>query len=59
MGSPQVSRGQILGSGREYLERAWRLTTFPGLAMMATVLPVDVPGDRFRDWLDRREGPLS
>jgi peptide/nickel transport system permease protein len=53
---PQISWGEILASGREYLERAWWLATFPGLAIMATVLAVNVLGDRFRDWLDPRKG---
>jgi peptide/nickel transport system permease protein len=53
---PQISWGEILSSGREYLERAWWLATFPGLAIMATVLAVNVLGDRFRDWLDPRKG---
>ncbi len=53
---PQVSWGEILSSGREYLERAWWLATFPGLAIMTTVLSVNVLGDRFRDWLDPRKG---
>ncbi len=52
---PQVSWGEILSSGREYLERAWWLATFPGLAIMMTVLSVNVLGDRFRDWLDPRK----
>jgi peptide/nickel transport system permease protein len=56
---PQVSWGDILASGREYLERAWWLATFPGLAIMATVLSVNVLGDRFRDWLDPRKGLAS
>ncbi|MDO8478991.1 MAG: ABC transporter permease [Candidatus Rokubacteria bacterium] len=53
---PQISWGEILSSGREYLERAWWLATLPGLAIMATVLAVNVLGDRFRDWLDPRKG---
>lgn len=56
---PQVSWGDVLASGREYLERAWWLATFPGLAIMATVLAVNVLGDRFRDWLDPRKGLSS
>ena len=53
---PQISWGDILSNGREYIERAWWLATFPGLAIMATVLAVNVLGDRFRDWLDPRKG---
>ena len=56
---PQVSWGDILASGREHLERAWWLATFPGLAIMATVLAVNVLGDWFRDRLDPRKGLAS
>lgn len=46
--------GGMLGEGRDYLRIAWWLTTFPGLALMLTVLGVNVVGDWLRDYLDPR-----
>ncbi|MBI2526617.1 MAG: ABC transporter permease, partial [Candidatus Rokubacteria bacterium] len=41
-------------SGRTYLQSAWWLTAFPGLAIFATVLAVNALGDYMRDALDPR-----
>ncbi len=46
--------GSMLSDGRAYLGTAWWLTTFPGLAMMLTVLALNVIGDWLRDFLDPR-----
>jgi peptide/nickel transport system permease protein len=46
--------GGMLAQGREYIERAWWLATFPGLALMLTVLSINVFGDKVRDALDPR-----
>lgn len=48
------SWGGMLAEGREYLERAWWLVTFPGLALMLSVLSINVLGDGLRDALDPR-----
>ncbi len=47
-----VSWGSMLASGRNYLEQAWWIATLPGLAIMLTVLSVNILGDWLRDWLD-------
>jgi ABC-type dipeptide/oligopeptide/nickel transport system permease subunit len=39
---------------RDWLQRAWWLTAFPGLAMMLTVLAINTLGDGLRDVLDPR-----
>ena len=46
--------GSMVAEGRDYLRDAWWLTTFPGLAIMATVLGVNLLGDWLRDYLDPR-----
>jgi ABC-type dipeptide/oligopeptide/nickel transport system permease subunit len=42
----------MLNDGRQYLAKAWWLTTFPGLAIMVAVLAVNMTGDGLRDALD-------
>jgi ABC-type antimicrobial peptide transport system permease subunit len=50
--------GAGLNEGRLYLNTAWWLTAFPGLAIFVTVLAVNLLGNHLRDWLDpRRRGP--
>jgi peptide/nickel transport system permease protein len=44
----------MLVKGRDYLRTAWWLSTFPGLAIMLTVLAVNTLGDGLRDVLDPR-----
>ena len=46
--------GSMLSDGRAYMATAWWLTTFPGLAMMLTVLALNVIGDWLREFLDPR-----
>jgi peptide/nickel transport system permease protein len=48
------SWGGMLAEGRTYMERAWWLVTFPGLALMLAVLSINVLGDTLRDALDPR-----
>jgi peptide/nickel transport system permease protein len=48
------SWGSLLADGRDYLRQAWWITTFPGLAIMATVLAINLVGDWLRDALDPR-----
>jgi len=48
------SWGAMLADGRSYLSTAWWLATFPGLAIMLTVLSVNLVGDGLRDVLDPR-----
>jgi peptide/nickel transport system permease protein len=48
------SWGSMLADGRGYLEVAWWLATLPGLAIMVTVLGINLLGDWLRDELDPR-----
>lgn len=48
------SWGAMLASARDYLQDAWWLATFPGLALMLTILSINVVGDWLRDYLDPR-----
>jgi peptide/nickel transport system permease protein len=51
---PTPSWGGMLADGRGYLASAWWLATFPGLAIMITVLGANLLGDAVRDRLDPR-----
>lgn len=51
---PIPSWGSIMSTGRNYLERAWWLTLFPGGCLFLLVLSVNVLGDWLRDRLDPR-----
>jgi peptide/nickel transport system permease protein len=51
---PQPSWGSMLSDARSYLLTAWWAGVFPGLAIMVTVLSVNVIGERLRDVLDPR-----
>ncbi len=46
------SWGGLLASGRGYLSQAWWVATFPGIAIMMTVLSINILGDWLRDRLD-------
>ena len=46
--------GSILADGRSYIERAWWITTFPGIAIFVTVMGINLFGDWLRDYLDPR-----
>ncbi len=46
------SWGTMLADGRQYLDTAWWLGTFPGIAIVVTVLGVNIFGDGLRDVLD-------
>jgi peptide/nickel transport system permease protein len=48
---PAPSWGAMLGDGRDYVATAWWLVTFPGLALMVTVLAINTLGDRLQDRL--------
>jgi peptide/nickel transport system permease protein len=51
---PAPSWGAIMSTGREYVERAWWLTVFPGICLLGLVLCVNLFGDWLRDRLDPR-----
>ncbi len=46
------SWGGMLADGRNYITDAWWVATFPGLAIMLTVLGVNLLGDWLREELD-------
>ena len=50
--SPIVTWGLMLADGRQYINSAWWMTTFPGIAITITVLGVVFLGDWLRDFLD-------
>lgn len=49
---PTPEWGAIIADGRDYLGMAWWIATFPGLALMLTVLGFNLLGDGLRDALD-------
>ncbi len=51
---PTPTWGGMLADGRAYLSTSWWLATFPGLAIMLTVLGINLLGDWLRDILDPR-----
>ena len=51
---PTASWGSILGVAYEYIEFAWWLAIFPGLAIFAMVAAFNLIGDRLREVLDPR-----
>jgi hypothetical protein len=42
----------MIADGRGFLATAWWISLFPGLAMLLTVLAVNLMGDWLRDHLD-------
>ena len=51
---PTPTWGGMLADGRVYLSTAWWLATFPGVAILITVLGINLLGDGLRDALDPR-----
>ena len=51
---PTATWGGMLADARTYLRTAWWMATFPGLAIMLTVLAVNFVGDWVRDVHDPR-----
>jgi peptide/nickel transport system permease protein len=49
---PNPAWGLMIADGRGFLATAWWITLFPGLAMLLTVLAVNLLGDWLRDRLD-------
>jgi peptide/nickel transport system permease protein len=49
---PNPAWGLMIADGRGFLATAWWITLFPGLAMLLTVLAVNLLGDWLRDHLD-------
>jgi len=51
---PNPAWGLMIADGRGFLATAWWISLFPGLAMLLTVLAVNLMGDWLRDHLDPR-----
>ena len=51
---PTPSWGTMVADGRNVMLQAWWLSTFPGLAIVVTVLCFNLVGDGLRDALDPR-----
>jgi peptide/nickel transport system permease protein len=49
---PSPAWGLMIADGRGFLATAWWISLFPGLAMLLTVLAVNLLGDWLRDHLD-------
>ncbi len=49
---PTPEWGTMLAEAREFILRAWWVVTFPGLAILVTVLAINLVGDGLRDALD-------
>jgi peptide/nickel transport system permease protein len=50
---PQIPTwGSMLADGRAYVSTSWWMSLFPGLAIFATVLAINLLGDALRDNLD-------
>jgi dipeptide transport system permease protein len=51
---PTAEWGSMLASARSYLDSAWWMAVFPGLAITVTVLAINTAGDWLRDVFDPR-----
>ncbi len=51
---PDPSLGTMLSESKDYLNRAWWFSTFPGLSIMIIILAINLFGDGLRDVLDPR-----
>ena len=51
---PTPEWGLMLSEGRRYIRDAWWNSMFPGVAIMLTVLAINLLGDGLRDALDPR-----
>lgn len=51
---PTPEWGTMLADARQFIQRAWWVVTFPGLAILITVLAFNLMGDGLRDALDPR-----
>lgn len=49
---PVPEWGGMLSNARQYMRDAWHITAFPGLAIMLTILSLNLVGDALRDALD-------
>jgi peptide/nickel transport system permease protein len=45
----------MISEGREYIATSWWVSAFPGIAILITVMSVNMVGDWLRDALDPRQ----
>ena len=50
--TPTPSWGNIIAEGKDFLSSAWWISTFPGFAIVFTVICFNIFGDSLRDALD-------
>jgi ABC-type dipeptide/oligopeptide/nickel transport system permease subunit len=55
-GSSHLTWGQMIVLGCDFVSVAWWPVSFPGLAILTTVLAINLVGDRLHDALDPRVG---
>lgn len=59
LGAPnQMSWGFMIGAGRSFLRDAWWLVTIPGIAILLTVLSINLVGEGLNDALNPRLADL-
>ena len=51
---PTPEWGSMLAFGRDYIREFWPIVTFPGIAIMITLIAFNVLGDGLRDAMDPR-----
>ena len=56
---PTPAWGSMVADGRDYLAGAWWISTMPGVAIMLTVVSLNLFGDWLRDTLDPRLRQLA
>jgi peptide/nickel transport system permease protein len=52
VGAKDVSWGGALAEARNYIQSGWWIVVFPGVALMLTILSLNLLGDALRDALD-------
>jgi len=52
--APDPEWGGMLAGGRQYIRYAWHITTFPGIALVITLMSLTLVGDGVRDAMDPR-----
>jgi peptide/nickel transport system permease protein len=51
---PSIEWGSMINDGRQRINTAWWISTFPGIMLMFTVIAINLLGDGARDLLDPR-----
>lgn len=52
--APTPEWGTLLSAGREYIRDFWPMVTFPGIAIVITIIAFNLLGDGLRDAMDPR-----